>query len=182
VQTRPKVRLSPAQALKLPKRPFAESDADENCCICLEPYAHGAIITTLRCKHYFHHDCIKPWLQEQQRVCPICKRDPFGPVEPQSERTPLLSPPPSGEIDEESVEAGHVEADESTEGVRSAATEIKCDGEDAVIAEADTRTTHGGSVNNDNHHHQYEADQPADDHASVNGPDASLSSRSTSSE
>eukprot|EP00038_Savillea_parva_P006173 m.162143 g.162143 ORF g.162143 m.162143 type:complete len:358 (-) comp12149_c0_seq1:83-1156(-) len=97
---RPKVRMTRRQALKLAKRSFIESDADETCCICLEQYSRGDTITTLPCNHFFHQGCIRPWLQEQQRVCPICKRDPVVPNR-ESESTPLLSPNPSD------LESGH---------------------------------------------------------------------------
>lgn len=85
----PKPRMTARQVLKLKKRPFkAETDADEHCCICLEQYGRRDTITTLPCGHFFHHSCIRPWLQDQQRVCPICKRDPLVTI---NERTPLLA-------------------------------------------------------------------------------------------
>ena len=183
VQSRPKVRLSPAQALKLAKRPFVEGDKDETCCICLEPYAQGDTITTLRCKHEFHHDCIKPWLQEQQRVCPICKRDPFGPDEPLSERSPLLSPPPTSEIDESHVELGRPESSSASRIDAAECTEATSDvaptaESTAADSHAETDTAAGTTVSTSNH---YESEPIADDHASINGLQPSLSSHSSAS-
>ena len=45
------------------------------CCVCLEAFAEGAIVTQLRCKHSFHGDCIQPWLRQQgtKATCPLCK-------------------------------------------------------------------------------------------------------------
>lgn len=88
---RPKARMTRKQVLKLPKRSFKPEDADETCCICLDDYARGDTILTLPCKHYFHEGCIRPWLQDEQRLCPICKRDPLATPEA-TEDTPLLSP------------------------------------------------------------------------------------------
>eukprot|EP00035_Acanthoeca_spectabilis_P024361 m.453469 g.453469 ORF g.453469 m.453469 type:complete len:358 (+) comp20505_c0_seq1:110-1183(+) len=87
----PKARMTRKQVLKLPKRSFKPEDADETCCICLDDYARGDTILTLPCKHYFHEGCIRPWLQDEQRLCPICKRDPLATPEA-TEDTPLLSP------------------------------------------------------------------------------------------
>ncbi|GKD42998.1 probable E3 ubiquitin-protein ligase RHG1A isoform X1 [Tanacetum coccineum] len=42
------------------------------CCICQEEYNDGDDLGALECKHDFHRDCIKQWLQ-QKNSCPICK-------------------------------------------------------------------------------------------------------------
>ncbi|PWA54294.1 zinc finger, RING/FYVE/PHD-type [Artemisia annua] len=44
----------------------------EPCCICQEEYKDGDDLGGLECKHDFHRDCIKQWLQ-QKNSCPICK-------------------------------------------------------------------------------------------------------------
>ncbi|KAJ1961530.1 hypothetical protein GGI12_003198 [Dipsacomyces acuminosporus] len=46
----------------------------EGCTICNEEFAldgEGGV-TRLPCKHYFHRDCIKPWL-ELHNTCPMCR-------------------------------------------------------------------------------------------------------------
>jgi len=92
----PRNRMTRRQALKLPKRSFRQTDAEETCCICLEEYKRDDVITELPCGHFFHHKCIKPWLQEQHRVCPICKQDPLG----LTEQTPLFRSRQDGHDDD----------------------------------------------------------------------------------
>ncbi|KAI9011495.1 hypothetical protein BC832DRAFT_550856 [Gaertneriomyces semiglobifer] len=47
----------------------------ETCAICLGDFMDGEIIRTLPCAHYFHSECIDPWLMEQSTCCPLCKED-----------------------------------------------------------------------------------------------------------
>ena len=37
---------------------------DKNCAICLKNFEQDDIVNTLPCKHRFHSDCIKKWLQK----------------------------------------------------------------------------------------------------------------------
>jgi hypothetical protein len=119
--------MTRTQALKLPKRSFKADDADETCCICLDNYARGDTITTLPCKHFFHQACIRPWLQEQQRVCPICKRDPVTTVA-ESERTPLLS------LDSTPVEDPDVESGPAPSHMDAASSINHKEGDTAILS------------------------------------------------
>jgi hypothetical protein len=47
------------------------------CCICIDEYQEGDIVTRLPCDHEFHRECIGPWL-ESHRDCPLCKQDVFA--------------------------------------------------------------------------------------------------------
>ncbi|KAJ2853421.1 hypothetical protein J3B02_003149, partial [Coemansia erecta] len=38
----------------------------------VEGLSDGDSVTRLPCKHYFHHGCIKPWL-ELHNTCPMCR-------------------------------------------------------------------------------------------------------------
>lgn len=86
IQQRAEARFTAQEIIKLPTRPFdAAQDSEGSCCICLDEYdATCKKITTLPCKHKFHHECIEPWLQ-RRRICPMCKRDPVL-----TESSPLL--------------------------------------------------------------------------------------------
>lgn len=45
----------------------------EVCTICLLEFGEGSeIIRQLPCNHYFHEDCIIPWLQTSN-TCPVCR-------------------------------------------------------------------------------------------------------------
>lgn len=53
----------------VPESPSASNS--EKCVICHLEYEGGDIILTLPCKHQYHSDCIKSWL-EINKVCPVC--------------------------------------------------------------------------------------------------------------
>lgn len=46
--------------------------ADKECQVCLSGYAHGDTFKTLPCLHFYHADCIDPWL-ETNTNCPVCQ-------------------------------------------------------------------------------------------------------------
>ncbi len=46
-----------------------------SCNICLDEYQDDDTIMLLKCNHYFHQDCIKPWLGENSNKCPICREE-----------------------------------------------------------------------------------------------------------
>ena len=41
-----------------------DKDLDEKCTVCLCPFKKDAMVWELKCKHVFHHDCLKTWLTE----------------------------------------------------------------------------------------------------------------------
>ncbi|XP_069749565.1 E3 ubiquitin-protein ligase RNF128 isoform X2 [Narcine bancroftii] len=48
-------------------------DAD-TCAVCIEAYKPNDVVRILTCNHFFHKNCIDPWLLEH-RTCPMCKCD-----------------------------------------------------------------------------------------------------------
>jgi hypothetical protein len=42
------------------------------CTVCMEEFHVDDTATQLPCQHYFHQDCIKPWLRTQH-TCPMCR-------------------------------------------------------------------------------------------------------------
>lgn len=42
------------------------------CTICLETFELDQIITILECGHYYHSDCLLPWLSKNDN-CPQCR-------------------------------------------------------------------------------------------------------------
>merc|ERR1712083_111188 len=54
-------------------KPELQFDRYSSCSICLEEFENGEKLVKLPCSHYFHPDCINPWLTERQPTCPLCK-------------------------------------------------------------------------------------------------------------
>lgn len=49
-------------------------EVTENCTICLYTYIDEDQVVILPCKHYFHKNCLSPWLVSN-RTCPQCRSD-----------------------------------------------------------------------------------------------------------
>ena len=45
-----------------------------SCPICLEEFKESKNIRKLKCKHIFHKNCIKEWL-EKENTCPNCRKN-----------------------------------------------------------------------------------------------------------
>ena len=49
-----------------------QADAGSQCVFCLDDYDVGEKVRQLPCEHYFHTDCLAPWLIEHN-TCPTCR-------------------------------------------------------------------------------------------------------------
>lgn len=45
------------------------------CALCMDSFNVGQKVRLLRCDHYFHPDCIDPWLLNMSSTCPLCRID-----------------------------------------------------------------------------------------------------------
>ncbi|KAG6017146.1 hypothetical protein E4U43_002205 [Claviceps pusilla] len=62
--------------LKLDRRPvdrqMLEPEGEVECSICIDEMKIGETAVFLRCKHWFHEDCVVLWLKEHN-TCPVCR-------------------------------------------------------------------------------------------------------------
>ncbi|KAL5207616.1 hypothetical protein ABZP36_032051 [Zizania latifolia] len=56
----------------LPEATFSEEEASRGCAVCKDCFASGQLAALLPCKHFFHGDCIWPWLAIRN-TCPVCR-------------------------------------------------------------------------------------------------------------
>jgi hypothetical protein len=71
-----KVTLSNEQLDKLIKIKLDQNNIinyNNNCSICLESFNLNEELLVLKCNHYFHHNCIHPWLTKESTKCPTCR-------------------------------------------------------------------------------------------------------------
>nr|GMD21698.1 Zinc finger, RING/FYVE/PHD-type [Ipomoea batatas] len=72
--------MSERELCMLRREEFSGDNEEGECCICLEGFMEGAVITPLApCSHRFHHICILKWLRKNP-TCPICRRRSTVPV------------------------------------------------------------------------------------------------------
>jgi len=64
-----KKELSRLKRIKITKEHVA---GNLECTVCTEKYRINEFCHLLPCKHFFHQDCIKPWLQ-LHNTCPVCR-------------------------------------------------------------------------------------------------------------
>jgi hypothetical protein len=58
----------------MPKINITDShvSAEQECSVCKDVYALKEVVHALPCKHLFHPDCVKPWLNAHN-TCPVCR-------------------------------------------------------------------------------------------------------------
>ena len=47
----------------------------EYCTICQDDYNSDSLVKILPCEHFFHSECIEPWLLNCSALCPICRKN-----------------------------------------------------------------------------------------------------------
>ena len=57
------------------KKVKVENKLEEKCSICMSSIDKDEESAELPCTHYFHSECIEPWLKEYNYKCPICRKE-----------------------------------------------------------------------------------------------------------
>lgn len=53
---------------------LCEDDVPESCAVCLYEFeGHEEIRRLTNCRHIFHRVCLDPWLDQDQKTCPLCR-------------------------------------------------------------------------------------------------------------
>ena len=52
-----------------------DNNLETSCSICLSQMIKDETITELKCSHLFHSDCIKPYLEQYNYKCPVCRSE-----------------------------------------------------------------------------------------------------------
>ncbi|OAG31092.1 hypothetical protein NEDG_01866 [Nematocida displodere] len=68
--------VRPRELSTLARTSFSECQKKyEECPICFDRFAPSALVRTLHCTHYFHTECIDPWLLSRSSRCPVCNHE-----------------------------------------------------------------------------------------------------------
>ncbi|XP_027933658.1 E3 ubiquitin-protein ligase RING1-like isoform X2 [Vigna unguiculata] len=77
----PPAASSAIAALPVVKLTQTHLGSDPNCPICKDEFELEMEVRELPCKHFYHSDCITPWLR-MHNTCPVCRFELQGVVTP----------------------------------------------------------------------------------------------------
>ena len=67
IVTTSKSDLEKIEAVKL------EEKLEEKCSICMSEMEEGEVVSTLKCNHKYHKECVEEYLSQHSNKCPICR-------------------------------------------------------------------------------------------------------------
>lgn len=77
LRTTVKTPLSETELAQLETKKFSDLTAtqkeDAKCAICMTEYSDSESVRIMQCKHFFHQECIDPYLAKYNNKCPICR-------------------------------------------------------------------------------------------------------------
>ena len=57
---------------KIDENKIKEFGFENSCAVCKDEFSIGEECLSMPCNHYFHGDCLLPWL-EKRNSCPTCR-------------------------------------------------------------------------------------------------------------
>jgi len=96
-----RVKQKPENNIEISTSSSSNSE-DASCAICLCEFETGELVRVLPCQHFFHRDCVDPWLL-RNKTCALCKLSIDEPMPTFANRDDLLAETSS--TDEEGVVA-----------------------------------------------------------------------------
>ncbi|WVZ77540.1 hypothetical protein U9M48_025398, partial [Paspalum notatum var. saurae] len=103
---------------------LTDDEASHGCAVCKDGISPGQSVLKLPCKHYFHGDCIRPWLNIRN-TCPVCRFElPTGDAEYDRRRRTGVVPVPQQSGPAQSGAAGA-----GSGAMADAAYSTECSGE-----------------------------------------------------
>ncbi|EPR79173.1 Ring finger protein [Spraguea lophii 42_110] len=54
------------------QQPYSTLDS---CMICIDKFEMNEMVRLLECNHYFHKECVDPWLEKEAPRCPYCRQN-----------------------------------------------------------------------------------------------------------
>lgn len=77
-----KTPLSPEELAQLETKKFEELPADKKvdakCAICITEFEDEETVRIMQCGHFYHQDCIDPYLAKYNNKCPMCRENQTG--------------------------------------------------------------------------------------------------------
>ena len=55
-----------------------EQKKDAKCAICITEFEDDEDVRVMQCDHFFHQDCIDPYLEKYNNICPMCRGNQTG--------------------------------------------------------------------------------------------------------
>nr|XP_044250657.1 E3 ubiquitin-protein ligase RNF13 [Drosophila takahashii] len=164
-------RLPKSMLKKLPVLRYTKNNANnkyDTCVICLEDFIEDDKLRVLPCSHPYHTHCIDPWLTENRRVCPICKRKVFTKGEARASRSRQPSLDNVTDTDDDTTPLLQQQQSNSRQAVQvssaSSAAGAAAGSSSSVAAAAVAGTTrHGTFRRGDAGRNPFEESQSSDD-------------------
>lgn len=77
-----KTPLSATELSQLETKKFSdlpsEQKEDAKCAICITEFSEDESVRIMQCGHFFHQDCIDPYLAKYNNKCPMCREHQAG--------------------------------------------------------------------------------------------------------